>query len=95
MTKYGRNARPDHPSILRSYYTIVWDTVKDHIPPLQSIIEQILKDLEDEQCANVPEVNLDSLLHLLINWKKLKNLCYNSNNGGNRCQNMVFRSKKK
>lgn len=29
-------------------YTIVWDTVKDHIPPLQSIIEQILKDLENE-----------------------------------------------
>lgn len=29
-------------------YTIVWDTVKDHIPPLQSIIEQILKDLDDE-----------------------------------------------
>ena len=29
-------------------YTIVWDTVKDHIPPLQSIIEQILKDVEEE-----------------------------------------------
>lgn len=29
-------------------YTIVWDTVKDHLPPLQSIIGQILKDMEDE-----------------------------------------------
>ena len=29
-------------------YTIVWDTVKDHIPPLQSIIGQILIDMEDE-----------------------------------------------
>ena len=29
-------------------YAIVWDTVKDHLPPLQSIIGQILKGMEDE-----------------------------------------------
>ena len=27
-------------------HVIVWNTVKDHIPPLQPIIAQILKDLE-------------------------------------------------
>ena len=30
-------------------HVIVWDTVKDHIPPLQSIIAQILKDTEEKQ----------------------------------------------
>ena len=29
-------------------HVIVWDTVKDHIPPLQPIIGQILKDMEEE-----------------------------------------------
>ena len=29
-------------------YTIVWNTVKNHIPPLQSIIGQILKDMEED-----------------------------------------------
>ena len=28
-------------------HIIVWDTVKDHIPPLQPIIARILKDLEE------------------------------------------------
>ena len=27
-------------------YVLVWDTVRDHIPPLQPIIKQILKDLK-------------------------------------------------
>ena len=30
-------------------HVIVWDTVKDHIPSLQPIIAQILKDLEEER----------------------------------------------
>lgn len=29
-------------------YTLVWDTVRNLIPPLQSIIVQILEDLEQE-----------------------------------------------
>ena len=29
-------------------HVIVWDTVKDHIPPLQPIIAQILKGMEEE-----------------------------------------------
>ena len=29
-------------------YVIVWNTVKDHIPPLQPIIRQIFKDMEEE-----------------------------------------------
>ena len=30
-------------------YTLVWDTVKEIIPPLQPIIAQILDDMENEQ----------------------------------------------
>ena len=29
-------------------YAVVWDTLKVDIPPLQPIIEQIFKDMEDE-----------------------------------------------
>ena len=30
-------------------YSIVWDTLKNRIPALQPIVEQILKDMEEEQ----------------------------------------------
>lgn len=30
-------------------YTLVWDTVKDLIPPLQPIIAQILENMENDQ----------------------------------------------